>query len=231
MSAPLPFYLANAFAPSPHAGNQAAVVIFPDASHPKVNDEAYYKLIARDFNLSETAYLVPKQGEDGIPTYDLRWFTPEAVSLVVHVQCNAGEAARLKRSPGSPAVRTRNARVLADPLFPPSLRLDPPSLDAPRRPPRRPPLRPVTHRNHPADIHALVRLVCTRRAATRGRHGLSGRLRDRALADPEYPGIREGHGRDALDRVGGRGGSRPLASQDWGYGASAVDSRPGADTP
>ncbi len=44
MSSPaLPFHLINAFVlpSSPHSGNQAGVVVFPSASHPKAKDDVY----------------------------------------------------------------------------------------------------------------------------------------------------------------------------------------------
>ncbi len=79
MPAPLAYYTVNAFAPSPHAGNQAAVVLFP-ADDPRSSDDEYYRALAADFNLAETAFLVPKDPEAQVPRYRLRWFTPEVVS-------------------------------------------------------------------------------------------------------------------------------------------------------
>ncbi|KAK4687491.1 trans-2,3-dihydro-3-hydroxyanthranilate isomerase, partial [Tremellales sp. Uapishka_1] len=74
MSSPLPFHTANAFiGTSPFSGNQAAVVLFPTSTHPRANNDEYYQYIARDFNLSETAFLVPAATEG---EYGLRWFTP-----------------------------------------------------------------------------------------------------------------------------------------------------------
>jgi predicted PhzF superfamily epimerase YddE/YHI9 len=57
----------DAFTDQPFAGNPAAVTLvdrFPDDSR--------MQLIAREMNLSETAFVVPRS--DG--AYDLRWFTP-----------------------------------------------------------------------------------------------------------------------------------------------------------
>jgi PhzF family phenazine biosynthesis protein len=56
----------DAFADRPFAGNPAAVCILEQPG-----DEAWMQLVAREMNLSETAFLV-KRG----PGYDLRWFTP-----------------------------------------------------------------------------------------------------------------------------------------------------------
>jgi PhzF family phenazine biosynthesis protein len=56
----------DAFADRPFAGNPAAVCILEQP-----RDEAWMQLVAREMNLSETAFLV-KRGQ----RYDLRWFTP-----------------------------------------------------------------------------------------------------------------------------------------------------------
>ncbi|TXT10564.1 hypothetical protein VHUM_02069 [Vanrija humicola] len=81
---PLPYQVVNAFAPTPHAGNQASVVLFP-AGDPRSTDERYLQAVAADFNLAETAYLVPVDAEAEVPVYSLRWFTPaEEVPLCGH---------------------------------------------------------------------------------------------------------------------------------------------------
>jgi PhzF family phenazine biosynthesis protein len=56
----------DAFADKPFTGNPAAVCILEQP-----RDEVWMQLVAREMNLSETAFLV-KRGQD----YDLRWFTP-----------------------------------------------------------------------------------------------------------------------------------------------------------
>jgi PhzF family phenazine biosynthesis protein len=56
----------DAFADKPFAGNPAAVCILQQP-----RDAAWMQLVAREMNLSETAFLV--QRDQG---YDLRWFTP-----------------------------------------------------------------------------------------------------------------------------------------------------------
>ena len=61
-----PIVVADAFTDRPFAGNPAAVCILP-----KARDEAWMQNVARELNLSETAFLVAR-GKD----YDLRWFTP-----------------------------------------------------------------------------------------------------------------------------------------------------------
>jgi len=56
----------DAFADRPFAGNPAAVCFLQQPG-----DDAWMQLVAREMNLSETAFLV-KRGHG----YDLRWFTP-----------------------------------------------------------------------------------------------------------------------------------------------------------
>ncbi len=59
-------YQADAFTEKPFGGNPAAVCILPGPADP-----AWMQNVARDMNLSETAFLY---GENG--GYNLRWFTP-----------------------------------------------------------------------------------------------------------------------------------------------------------
>jgi PhzF family phenazine biosynthesis protein len=61
-----PVVQVDAFTDRPFAGNPAAVCILPAA-----RDEAWMQDVAREMNLSETAFLHPRGGE-----WDLRWFTP-----------------------------------------------------------------------------------------------------------------------------------------------------------
>jgi predicted PhzF superfamily epimerase YddE/YHI9 len=56
----------DAFTERPFAGNPAAVCVLPAAA-----EAAWMQAVAREMNLSETAFLVRR--DDG---YDLRWFTP-----------------------------------------------------------------------------------------------------------------------------------------------------------
>src|SRR5437867_162215 len=56
----------DAFTNRPFAGNPAAVCILPKPAEP-----GWMLNVAREMNLAETAFLVPRT--DG---YDLRWFTP-----------------------------------------------------------------------------------------------------------------------------------------------------------
>ena len=65
----------DAFTDRPFAGNPAAVCILPGPA-----DEAWMRDVAREMNLSETAFLHPRGGE-----WELRWLTPEVeVELCGH---------------------------------------------------------------------------------------------------------------------------------------------------
>src|SRR5215470_8779084 len=59
-------YVVDAFTSRPFAGNPAAVCILDTPA-----DESRMKLVAREMNLSETAFLCPVEGG-----WNLRWFTP-----------------------------------------------------------------------------------------------------------------------------------------------------------
>lgn len=70
-----PYTIVDAFTPRPFAGNPAAVLVLPEP-----RDAAWMQLVAREFNLSETAFLVRR-----VDGFDLRWFTPEVeVELCGH---------------------------------------------------------------------------------------------------------------------------------------------------
>jgi PhzF family phenazine biosynthesis protein len=68
----------DAFTDQLFSGNPAAVCLL---EHPA--DEEWMRLVAREMNLSETAFAVARPDE--ADTFDLRWFTPEAeVDLCCH---------------------------------------------------------------------------------------------------------------------------------------------------
>jgi len=70
-----PIYQVDSFTNQPFGGNPAAVCLLPEP-----RDERWMQNVAREMNLSETAFLVPR-GSD----YDLRWFTPSVeVDLCGH---------------------------------------------------------------------------------------------------------------------------------------------------
>ena len=97
-----------AFTSEPFSGNPAAVCVLPRAADP-----AWMQRVAREMNLSETAFLVRRAGGE----YDLRWFTPavevdlcgHATLAAAHVLWEDGH-----QPPGAPAVfHTRSGRLSA----------------------------------------------------------------------------------------------------------------------
>lgn len=62
----IPIVQVDAFTNRPFAGNPAAVCVLSEA-----RPDAWMKDVAREMNLSETAFLTPRNGD-----YNLRWFTP-----------------------------------------------------------------------------------------------------------------------------------------------------------
>lgn len=73
----------DAFTDTPFAGNPAAVCVLPEA-----RDETWMKQVAREMNLSETAFL--RKDEGG---YLLRWFTPAVeVDLCGHATLASAHA-------------------------------------------------------------------------------------------------------------------------------------------
>ncbi len=71
-----PIVQVDAFASEAFRGNPAAVCVLPEAAA-----EAWMGSVAREMNLSETAFVVPRGNGD----FDLRWFTPAAeVDLCGH---------------------------------------------------------------------------------------------------------------------------------------------------
>ena len=57
----------DAFTDQPFGGNPAAVCLLPAE-----RDAAWMQSVAQEMNLAETAFLVPRGGDE----FDLRWFTP-----------------------------------------------------------------------------------------------------------------------------------------------------------
>jgi PhzF family phenazine biosynthesis protein len=80
----IPLLQVDAFADAPFRGNPAAVCILPAP-----RDEAWMADVAREMNLSETAFLVRRP--DG--SFDLRWFTPAVeVALCGHATLASAHA-------------------------------------------------------------------------------------------------------------------------------------------
>jgi len=69
VAVPQPIVHVDAFTAVPFSGSPAAVCILPAA-----RDEGWMQHVAREMNLSETAFVVPRG--TALDDFDLRWFTP-----------------------------------------------------------------------------------------------------------------------------------------------------------
>src|SRR5690348_4823333 len=91
----IPITVVDAFADRPFAGNPAAVCVLE-----RWPSDEWLQLVAREMNLSETAFLVPHAAGD----FDLRWLTPRVeVALCGHATLASAhvlwESGRANRSP------------------------------------------------------------------------------------------------------------------------------------
>lgn len=101
---PVPIHVVDAFTSAPFAGNPAAVCVLPEPA-----DSDWMQSVAREMNLSETAFVVP-----GAPAFGLRWFTPaveidlcgHATLASAHVLFETGTV------DGSVAFDTRSGRLV-----------------------------------------------------------------------------------------------------------------------
>ena len=104
----LPLYQVDAFADQPFKGNPAAVCLLPAE-----REAMWMQHVAREINLSETAFLV--RWEDG---FDLRWFTPTSeVDLCGHATLASAHVLwETERLPGGEAAvfHTRSGRLTAE---------------------------------------------------------------------------------------------------------------------
>ena len=72
-----PLFQVDAFADRPFSGNPAAVCLLSSEA-----DESWMQNVALEMNLSETAFVRPRDDDEG---YELRWFTPKVeVDLCGH---------------------------------------------------------------------------------------------------------------------------------------------------
>jgi PhzF family phenazine biosynthesis protein len=113
----LPITTVDAFTDAPFGGNPAAVCLLPSA-----RDDAWMQLVAREMNLAETAFLIPR--DDG---YSLRWFTTtvevdlcgHATLASAHVlweagHLAAGDTARFHTRSGLLTAVRRDGRIWLD---------------------------------------------------------------------------------------------------------------------
>jgi PhzF family phenazine biosynthesis protein len=122
---PIPLSVVDAFTDRPFAGNPAAVCVLDGWPA-----DAWLKNVAREMNLSETAFLVPL----GEAEFDLRWFTP-AVEVDLCGHATLASAHALWERGHAPAgrrlrFRTRSGLLTADPLTTGEIELDFPAQDA-----------------------------------------------------------------------------------------------------
>ena len=105
---PLTITQVDAFTGEPFGGNPAAVCLLPAPA-----DASWMQRVAREMNLSETAFLVRR--DDG--EFDLRWFTPAVeVDLCGHATLASAHVLwdQHHLAPDAPAVfRTRSGRLSA----------------------------------------------------------------------------------------------------------------------
>ena len=126
MSESFELFQVDSFTDRAFAGNPAAVCLCPSPREPE-----WMHLVAREMNLSETAFVVPREG-DG---HDLRWFTPaievelcgHATLATAHVLWECGrllpeEVARFHTRSGLLTAERRGAWIEMD--FP-ARRLEP----------------------------------------------------------------------------------------------------------
>lgn len=121
---PQTIYQVDAFAEQPFTGNPAAVCVLPEP-----RDATWMQNVAREMNLSETAFLVRRA--DG--SYDLRWFTPgievdlcgHATLASAHLLWELGaltpdQEAVFHTKSGRLSARQQNGRIVMDfPAEPP----------------------------------------------------------------------------------------------------------------
>lgn len=126
--ASVPYHLIDAFARERFAGNPAAVVHF-SSDDERAHDSQLLLKVAREFNLSETAFLRPleavehehdaREGGNPDPRYSLRWFTPSVeFPLCGHATLASAHALFSTRHPDARRIRfeTMSGTLLAERL-------------------------------------------------------------------------------------------------------------------
>lgn len=103
-------FVTDAFTSKPYAGNPAAVVLLPrlvaptPASKNFALDDNACRTLARQMNLSETAFVTPVAiGADfpGASDFDLRWFTPDGTEVNLCGHATLATAATLVKEAGN----------------------------------------------------------------------------------------------------------------------------------
>ncbi len=103
----VPVFKVDAFTDRPFAGNPAAVCLLPEP-----REEVWMQNVAREMNLSETAFLVPEDG-----AFRLRWFTPSIeVALCGHATLASAHVLweqKILKKGESACFNTRSGRLTA----------------------------------------------------------------------------------------------------------------------
>jgi predicted PhzF superfamily epimerase YddE/YHI9 len=120
----IPICAVDAFTDRPFGGNPAAVCVL-DGWRP----DDWLQLVGREMNLSETAFLVRREGNE----FDLRWFTPRVeVALCGHATLASAhalwESGRAQRA--EIGFHTKSGRLTATPLSGGEIELDFPAKPA-----------------------------------------------------------------------------------------------------
>lgn len=126
----IPIFTVDAFTNSPFTGNPAAVCLLEE----ELDDDLQQK-IAREMNISETAFVTKSSGEDfsTASTFGLRWFTPTtevplcghatlaAATVIFREKANPGPTiAFTTRYSGTLTATLEDARIVLElPLNPP----------------------------------------------------------------------------------------------------------------
>jgi len=121
----VPLFVVDAFTDKPFGGNPAAVCLLD-----RWASDEWLQLVGREMNLSETAFLVHRQGNE----FDLRWFTPAVeVALCGHATLASAHALWETERAGREAIgfHTRKCgRLIATPLASGEIQLDFPAKPA-----------------------------------------------------------------------------------------------------
>jgi PhzF family phenazine biosynthesis protein len=129
----IPISVVDAFADRPFTGNPAGVCLLD-----RWPTDEWLKLVAREINLSETAFLVPREANE----FDLRWLTPKVeVALCGHATLASAHILwETGRTPRTPLVfHTLSGRLAASPTSNGEIELDFPA-------------KPATHAPGPAEL-------------------------------------------------------------------------------
>lgn len=117
-------FLVDAFTDKPFAGNPAAVCLLD-----RWPSDEWLQLVGREMNLSETAFLVRREGNE----FELRWFTPRVeVALCGHATLGSAHALweSGRAEPAQIGFHTKSGRLTATPLAKGEIELDFPAKPA-----------------------------------------------------------------------------------------------------